>query len=458
VRTEPGPVPGSAMRSTAAGRSVPLPQRDLLPHNWPLLILVAMIPLQNIYLGKLPTLSGGINFINLMVIAAFLAWRSNRERSAPTFSDFHYPIFWFVFIYLVSAVHGIYFLGYVPQRYFSSLKDLFLPLLIFFIVLNSVRDRRGIIAVIVATLFPLAYMFRVFYTQFSHVYSWHYTDDFRFVKGTFMMLGSNELAAFYAAYTFVVILLALYVERLRYRLILAALAFLNLYSLMYSQSRGAWLAFLVAFFVVLFKTGKFKVLAVVLILSLSAPMVSGLFPVSVQERFNSIFVEEEDARDKSAQSRFIIWDNAINIYKEHPVLGVGYRVFNKLNEYQNKDTHNYYLKLLVEQGPAGVAIFLVILWRGYRNANALWRRAQDPVFKALGLGTLAAVVSLAVANLFGDRFTHYPLSTYFWVYLALVVRAKLILDEEEGKVPNNAPAAKFEVLQYGRSAARQADD
>jgi len=159
------------------------------------------------------------------------------------------------------------------------------------------------------------------------------------------------------------------------------------------SSRGAWLAFLAAAFVLLFKTGKVKVLIVALILSLSAPMVIGLFPVSVQERFNSIFVESEEERDKSAQSRIIIWENAIETYKEHPVLGVGYRVFNKLNEYQNKDTHNYYLKLLVEQGPVGLLIFLVILWRGYRNADALWQRAGDPLFKALGLGTLAAVVS-----------------------------------------------------------------
>ncbi len=450
-------VPDNAMtailKASGNGQTV---QRASLGHNWPLLILIAMIPLQNIYLGKLPTLSGGINFLNLMAILAFIAWRNHPERATPTSSDFHYPILWFVVIYLVSAVHGIYFLGYVPQRYFSSLKDLFLPLLIFFIVLNSVRDRRGIVAVIIATLFPLAYMFRVFYAQFSHVYSWHYTDDFRFVKGTFMMLGSNELAAFYAAYTFIVILLALYVEKLRYRLLLGGLALLNLYSLMYSQSRGAWLAFLAALFVLLFKTGKVKVLIATLILSLSAPVVIGLFPVSVQERFNSIFVEQEEERDKSAQSRFIIWENAIETYKEHPVLGVGYRVFNKLNEYQNKDTHNYYLKLLVEQGPLGLLIFLVILWRSYRNANALWREASDPVFKALGLGTVAAVVSLAVANLFGDRFTHYPLSTYFWVYLALVVRARIILEEEKGKPASpTGNGATGRVLRYGKTVFQQ---
>ncbi len=404
----------------------------VVPHNWALLILVAMIPLQNIYLGRLPMLGAGLNFINVMAIAAFIAWKGNRERSIPSFTGLHYPVYMFMGIYVVSAAVGIYRLSPagLPEGYLGALKDVLLPMLIFFIVLNSVRDRRGILAVIVATLLPLAYMFRVFYAQFSSVYSWHYSDDMRFVSGTFMRLGSNELAAFYAAYTFLVILLALYVRQLRYRIPLGVLALLNLYSLMYSQSRGAWLAFLAALFVVLYKTGKFRVLLLAAVLSLSAPLVLGLFPVSVQERFQSIFAEE-DERDDSARSRFIIWENAMEQYRSSPLLGVGYRVFNSLNEFKGKDTHNYYLKLLVEQGPVGLLLFVVILWRSYKSANQLWQRATEPVFKALGLGMVAAVVVMVVANMFGDRFSHYPLVTYFWVYLALVLRALAILDREQ---------------------------
>jgi len=407
---------------------------DPVPHNWALLLLIVMIPLQNIYLEKLPAFGAGINFINLMTIAAFVAWKANWRRAVPSFTDLHYPVYWFMAIYVVSAIHGALFMGDFYGNYISSLKDLFLPMLIFFIVLNSVRDRRGILAVIIATLLPLPYMFRVFYSQFSSVYSWHYSDNMRLVKGTFTTLGSNEMAAFYAVYTFIVILLAVFIRPLKYKLLLAGLAFLNLYSLLYSQSRGAWLAFLIATFAVLYRSGKVKVLIFAIILSLFAPMFSGLFPVSVQERFDSIFVDDKEDRDESAESRFIIWEIAFQEYKNSPVLGVGYKVFNKLNSYQNKDTHNYYIKLLVEQGPAGLILFVVILWRSYRNSSELWEKSSEPIFMALGLGVLAAVVSLFLGNFFGDRFTHYPLSAYFWVYLALVLRAKIILETETVEV------------------------
>ncbi len=447
-----GSVAGGMEKSMLADGGNPyVRKKEEIPHNWPLLVLIAMIPLQNIYLGKIPTLGAGINFINLMAIAAFIAWKSNRDRAIPSFTNLHYPVYWFIAIYIFSGVHGVISLGELPDQYISSLKDLFLPLLIFFIVLNSVRDRRGILAVIVATLLPLAYMFRVFYSQFSSVYSWHYSDNLRFVKGTFMMLGSNELAAFYAAYSFIVILLAVFVRQLRYKLLLAGLAFLNLYSLMYSQSRGAWLAFLVTLLFVLYKTGKFRVLLVFMILALSAPVLINLFPVSVQERFDTIFVDDDEQRDKSAESRFIIWENAFQAYKSSPVIGVGYRVFNTLNSYENKDTHNYYIKLLVENGPAGLLVFILILWRAYRNSNELWKKSNEPVFKALGLGMIATVVCLSVANLFGDRFTHYPLSTYFWVYLALVLRAKMFMEKEAMEISSeqkNNPVLRFGQMSY----------
>ncbi len=446
------PVAGETERPTMlGGGSSPHQKSRELSHNWPLLVLIAMIPLQNIYLGKIPTLGAGINFINLMAVAAFIVWKRNRDRAIPSYTDLHYPIYWFVAIYIVSAIHGVVSMGYLPERYISSLKDLLLPMLIFFIVLNSIRDRRGIVAVVVATLLPMPYMFRVFYAQFSSLYSWHYSDNLRFVKGTFMMLGSNELAAFYAAYSFVVILLALYVKQLRYKLLLGVVAFLNLYSLMYSQSRGAWLAFLTALLIVLYKTGKVRVLLVVVVLSLSAPMVVKLFPVSVQERFDTIFVDKGEERDKSAESRFIIWENAWQQYKKSPLFGVGYRVFNQLNSYENKDTHNYYIKLLVENGPPGLLLFLLILWRAYRNSSDLWKRSSEPVFRALGLGMVAAVVCFSVANLFGDRFTHYPLSTYFWVYLALVLRARSILENEgteAGNEPEERPVIRFGQMSY----------
>ena len=54
--------------------------------------------------------------------------------------------------------------------------------------------------------------------------------------------------------------------------------------------------------------------------------------------------------------------------------------------------------------------------------------------KLLGIGFFGVVVSFAIGNIFGDRFSHYPLSAYFYVYLAISLRA-LILTREKKSCP-----------------------
>ena len=61
----------------------------------------------------------------------------------------------------------------------------------------------------------------------------------------------------------------------------------------------------------------------------------------------------------------------------------------------------------------------------------LYSEAEDPLFKALGLGMMGSVVAVVVGSNFGDRFSHYTLITHFWVYAALVQRALLIVREQK---------------------------
>jgi len=52
---------------------------------------------------------------------------------------------------------------------------------------------------------------------------------------------------------------------------------------------------------------------------------------------------------------------------------------------------------------------------------------------------LGCITTFLIGNMFGDRFSHYPLVTYFWVYLALVLRA-LFLCEAAEKLPETNTA------------------
>jgi len=412
-------------------------ERHIAP-NWILLLLIAAIPLQNIYLGKLPSLGSGINFLNVSVLLAYLVSRFRSDFAPRTSVPINRFIIAYAILYVLSMLWGAVYLGELGDGHVKDLKDHIIPFVIFFAVLHSVRDRRGVIWTIAATVIPLPYMFRVFYSQLGGVARGHYDDDLRLVAGTFSQLGSNEIAAFYAAYSLVLIGIFVFVKNVKVRVVLAFMLMLNLYSLLYSYSRGGWLAFLGGGMYFLLHYNK-KMLAVALLglVLIGGPLLT-VMPASVQERFSTIFVEEGEERDKSAESRFELWAEAWDAYKTSPVLGVGYHVFHHVGA-SGKDTHNYFVKVGTEQGPIGIILLAFIFWHTLRSSQRLYAVATDPVYKGLAVGMIGCVTALLLANMTGDRFSYYPLIAYFWVYLALVQRC-LILSKEGAAAPESNTA------------------
>ncbi len=404
-------------------------EQDGIKSNLPLLFLIFLIPLQNIYINKLPSLGGGLNVLNLLFIFAFLVWKFRPDLNKGTHTSLNKPILFYMVSLLFALVMHKITLGEIDMVVIGNVKDILLAPFLFFITLNSVRDRRGIILAIVATILPLLYMFRVFYAQHVEVSSWHYDDDSR-IRGTFSLLGSNEIATFYASYTLILITLFYFIKTTKMRVVLGLLIALNIYSIVYSYSRGAYLGFLVALLAIVWHTRKKLVFILIPMILVFGGIILNFLPTSVQERFQSISAaEDESTRDESAQSRFVFWGYAFEQFLQNPVVGKGYLTFVEFNPY-HMDTHNYYMKLLAEQGIIGFIIFLVILWRASKVGRNLYDESDDPLYKALGIGLFGVVVSLAFGNIFGDRYTHYPLSAYFYVYLALSLRALMLTREK----------------------------
>jgi O-antigen ligase len=397
--------------------------------SWVLLFLIALIPLQNIYIGKSPSLGGGLNFLNLLVLFSFLTWKVRKDLAIPTVTQLNKPIVAYTMVLCFSVLIRSFTVGDFNIKLVQTLKDALIPLLLFFIVLNSVRDKKGIIYILVATWLPLPYMGKVFASQLSNVMSWHYSDDVRLVNGTFMMLGSNEIAAYYSSYTLLILATLYFIKDSRIKLITLCLFLINIYCLLYTHSRGAYLAFAAGVMAIFWLVNRKLLTIGIVVMLISGGFFFSFLPVSVQERLNTIVVEEGEERDNSAESRFVLWDYAIEEFKKSPLVGRGYQAFVLLNPLQ-KDTHNYYVKLLVEQGVIGFLVFIIILYRSAKYSLQLYKNSIDPLFKAIGIGMLGCILSLAVGNLFGDRFSHYPLISNFWIYMALVIRASIIQQEE----------------------------
>jgi hypothetical protein len=168
----------------------------------------------------------------------------------------------------------------------------------------------------------------------------------------------------------------------------------------------------------------------VLIALLALPAVS-LLPESVTQRVaetEQTTATGNEELDVSTVSRFEIWAGAVEMWQDHP-MGVGLRRFaTYIGRYApahpNMDAHNYYVLVMSELGPFGLAALAWLLWRMLRLAGKV-RRAMGPVSaegKALGIGFTVTVIAMAIGNLYGSPFTEGSVMANFWVLCGLMER------------------------------------
>jgi hypothetical protein len=62
------------------------------------------------------------------------------------------------------------------------------------------------------------------------------------------------------------------------------------------------------------------------------------------------------------------------------------------------------------------------MWTSFRAGWLLFRRTTERFHKALGLGLAVSIVSMAAANMFGDRWTYLQVNGYLWILAGLVAR------------------------------------
>jgi O-antigen ligase len=126
----------------------------------------------------------------------------------------------------------------------------------------------------------------------------------------------------------------------------------------------------------------------------------------------------------------IIWQDALELVKSFPLRGTGFDTYRLLHRSLGfGDTHNYYLKILVEEGLLGFLIFMALLWKMFQVGYDLFRNSSEPLYSSLGLGFATCMVGLAVVNFFGDRWSYQQVNSDIWILLAVVCRARLLSDE-----------------------------
>jgi O-antigen ligase len=398
-----------------------------------LFYLIPLLPLQNIMI-KLRYFPLGKDLNDILIIGMLIGWiiyaHSTRRQFAEKTSYNKIILFYIIFTYF-ALWRGSSFLGMgIPlnpadPRMQTWKNYIILPIL-FLLTLNNIKDKKEmkiLLIIMCASMFLMN-----FYTirQISWVTAWW--NRFK-ITGTFYWLGVNEVAAFYATYTFILIGLFLLIKDIRWRIFLGLLILQNIFCDMFLFSRGAYLATIAAaFLIAILRERKLLPILVVMLIFWQVFM-----PVDVVERIEAS-QQETGELDTSALKRLDYWQQSIEYFKYSPLLGLGFNTFSYLG--YRRDTHNLYLRTLAEEGLIGFSFLILIIGLAFKRGLLLYRRARDGFLKGLGLGFCACVVAVMVGNLFGDRWTYLPLGAYFWVFLGMVERGNLIaVSAENGAAP-----------------------
>jgi O-antigen ligase len=212
---------------------------------------------------------------------------------------------------------------------------------------------------------------------------------------------------------------------------------LMIFALLFSLTRGVWLAYLGVLGVLAVVKGGRAVLAVGVCGVLLTLFLFGA-GLGVRERVTQTF----DLKANVGRSQ--IWLANLDMIKERPWFGWGYGNYRKFREpyyqrYPQANTtahaHNNFLQMWVDGGLIGLGAFLFLCWvilRAGWQAYALSPPGAEPL-RNLALGATLGVLSFFLGGLTQYNFGDAEVVIVFWATTALVLRARDWAAEEGGR-------------------------
>lgn len=392
--------------------------------EWALYLLVILIPLPVVWY-QLHPLPFGKDTMDILIAGTFLGIIFNKggfERAPGTMMIGLFILVSFFSLWNATARFGLPLPVTTANPLLADWKNYVEMIFLYFLTYSAIRDeeQQKMLLVIMATvvLFICVREFRNFNESAGG-----FSYDKR-LTGPFWPagLGSNHFGAFVAHVGALLLGMYLVDQHKRRRWLYLATAAFSVHPLFFTYSRGAYLAaFAVILVYGLLKKRTLLVGAAVLVFTWNV-----VLPETVVERISMTESAGGEIED-SAAHRLILWQDALRLFEENFVFGIGFNSFGfTVPHGELTDTHNFYMKVASEQGLIGLIVLALILMRALINGWQLYRSAQSSFHQGLGLGFLGCTVAVSITNIFGDRFSQFVVGAYFWIFWALVDRARML--------------------------------
>lgn len=392
-----------------------------------LAVLVLYMPLSRQYPMQIGPGINASNLLELLAIGVWVAFTLGRGRPMLRSMPFTRQVGVWAALSLLSVPTAMVSLGVgrFLSDYAVSLRGFVDQFLVFYLFVNLIEDRamarRMVIYLLLAA--TVSYLFGL--------QEWFGTRNYATIEKSRIggpIQQPNEYAA-YIIYTIAPLLAAgvSYFPGWK-SLRLAPVVLVALRVLLGTFSRAGYLA-LAAELVLVTLLRSRKLLLLMLGIAAGVWLLAPQWlPESMQARVAQTYEDRPpgSAFDRSAEERLLLWQAALRMSAESPLLGKGYDQFQRLAEHyvseytKATDNQNMFLYVASNMGLPALAVFVSLLlsfgWRGWRLA----RREGPDIDRVIGLGAAAMLAGLLVVNLFGTHMVDSSVDGAFWVYLAVL--------------------------------------
>lgn len=364
-----------------------------------------------------------IDVVFACILLSLIVKRKFTIKTRNTKSIVSYSLL-LIFSFFVIGGHGF------GSPFLAQLKNYLMIPFSYFIAYNCIQNKKNIPVLVSVLSFIFLAMDRFTYAAYGLGVHSEYSDAVR-PGGPFEAdgLGANHLGAFMAEYTIILICICYFIKKdfikfknfnLIYVVWLSILG--NIYSLLFSFSRGAWMATVAALaFVGIVRTRKLIILLIFMLVFWQQ-----LLPTAVVQRIEMTTQDDtggQEEFDSSSVHRLEIWENAIEKFNNNPVFGIGLYNFTFFDgQYTWTSTHNQFLSFLSELGIVGVSMFLFLYLMAFMSGWKLYIIGDEPLLKGLGLGFCGCVIASMICNVFGDRWSQFSLQSLYFIVWAAVNR------------------------------------
>lgn len=220
-----------------------------------------------------------------------------------------------------------------------------------------------------------------------------------------------------------------------------------------SLSRGAWIGLVAVIIIFLLfqpRARKFILLSIIIFVFLRPESVMLRAGLVAPETQSQKWVVEN--RDYSDRFRLAVYHSSWNMFKESPLIGVGYGTYgNRISNYfsfikgYKPAPHNTFVQILAEEGIIGLLAFLWLLYAFLKRGYRIRRIVTTDLARSLNIGMLAGMVGTLVSCLTLDGMNtsaHWLLFSLAIVFARIEEHKCIIAKEDSNSVRYGSKSRK----------------